>query len=184
QHVKFLPDRESVGEDSARMASVVEWISKDGKTIARDTREVTTRVTDHQVILDFEITLECLVPELELKGDPHHGGFHFRAAEEVQGPATTKPSIRAGLATYIRPPGAKLLKDDIWSDTPWSACVFAIKGNPYTVVHMNYPRNPEPVLYSTRPYGRFGAYFAAKLFEGKPIRLRYRIVTIDGRATA
>jgi len=181
QHVKYLDERKSVSADSARLAAVTEWITKDGKPVVRDTREVAARqIAPGRIQLDFDVTLESLAGEVDLGGDPHHGGFHFRAAEEVQGPATTKPSIRAGLATYIRPPEAKLDKDDKWLDTNWAACLFSIKGNPYVVVEMNDPSNPKPVTFSTRPYGRFGVFFTYKLVEGKPLRLRYRILILDG----
>ena len=185
QHQKYLPERELVTADSSRMASVVDWMTKDGKAVVRDTREVTARrIAPDQIVLDFDITIESLGGEIDLGGDPHHAGFHFRAAEEVQGPATTKPSIRKGLATYVRPPQAKLIKDDTWNDTPWAACMFSIKGNPYIVLHMNHPENPGPVTYSTRPYGRFGAFFTYKLEEAKPLHLRYRIVILDGKTFA
>src|SRR5262249_14540330 len=35
QHEKYLPDRESITSDSARMASVVDWMTKDGKAVVR-----------------------------------------------------------------------------------------------------------------------------------------------------
>src|SRR2546429_9098137 len=43
QHQKYLPERESIIAESARMASFVDWITKDGKVVVRDTREVTAR---------------------------------------------------------------------------------------------------------------------------------------------
>src|SRR5438552_8881083 len=41
QHEKYLPEREFARADAARMASVVNWITKEGKAVVRDTREVT-----------------------------------------------------------------------------------------------------------------------------------------------
>ena len=168
--------------DAARMASIVNWMTKDGKAVVRDVRQVTARrVAADQVILDFDIMAQSRGEDVQTAGNAHHGGFHFRAAEEVQGPATTKPSIRKGLATYIRPPQAKLVNDDIWSDAPWTACMFSVKGNAYVVVHMNHPDNPGPVTYSTRPYGRFGAFFTTTLQANNPLHLRYRIMVLDGK---
>jgi hypothetical protein len=182
QQERYVAERQFADAHAARMASVVDWITKDGKPVVRDTREVTaTRPGDDAIVLDFDIVVESLNGDIELGGDPHHAGFHFRAAEEVQGPSTTKPSIRSGLATYVRSAQAKLTKNDEWLDTAWAAGMFSIKGNPYVVIHMNDPSNPGPVTYSTRPYGRFGAFFTTTLKQSQPLHLRYRIVVLDGK---
>jgi hypothetical protein len=185
RHVENLGDREFTGPVAARSASVIDWVAKDGKPVVRDTREVTAwHVAPDETILDWVITVQSLSGDIQLGGDPHHGGFHFRAAEEVADAGTTKPSLHKGAATYIRPAGAKQIKDDNWSDTPWVACSFSVKQNPYVVLHMDDPKNPKPMTYSTRPYGRFGAFFKGVIKEHEPVTLRYRIVLLDGTTHA
>jgi hypothetical protein len=129
--------------------------------------------------MDWDITVESLSGDIPLSNNAHHAGFHFRAAEEVTGAAG---SLHKGLATYIRPESAKLLKDDEWSDCPWAAMSFPVKGHNYMVMHMNHPDNPPPVTYSTRPYGRFGAFHLQTLKQGEPMHLRYRILVMDAVA--
>jgi hypothetical protein len=179
RHDRYNVDREFTGPVAARDSSVTNWIAKDGKTIARDTREVTAwRTAPDEVLLDFDVTLESLAGDLELGPDPHHGGFHFRASQEVAGSETKRDQ---GKCTFVRPASAKLVRDDTWSDTPWAAMLFPIQGNPYAVMLMDHPDNPRPTTYSTRGYGRFGAFFKATLPEGKPMHLRYRILVLDGK---
>ena len=44
---------------------------------------------------------------------------------------------------------------------------------------MDHPKNPRPTVYSTRNYGRFGAYFEKDLKKGEKLELRYRIFIVD-----
>ncbi len=186
RHVANIQEREFAGPVAARMASTINWEAKDGKPVIRDTREVTVwRVAPDETVMDFCILVQSLGGDIQLSGDPHHGGFHFRAADEVAAaPGTTKPSLHKGGATYVRPASAKLIKDDNWSDTPWAACRFSVTGNPYLVVHLDDPANPKPTTYSTRPYGRFGAFFKGTVKEHEPLKLRYRVILFDGKSHA
>ena len=52
------------------------------------------------------------------------------------------------------------------------------------VVHMDHPDNPRPITYSTRSYGRFGSFMPMKVTEGKPLKLKYRIVLLEGKTHA
>ena len=183
QHQKYLPDREHVDAKSATCAAVVDWVDKDGKAVVRETREVTvTRPSDDQEILDWTFTLESLRGEIDLGGDPQHAGFHFRADNEVSG--ADQKAGKTGTATYLRQEGAKFTKNDEWLDTNWVACSFKVKDNPYVVVHMDHPDNPRPITYSTRSYGRFGSFMPMKVTEGKPLKLKYRIVLLEGKTHA
>jgi hypothetical protein len=65
---------------------------------------------------------------------------------------------------------------------PWLDGAFTIKGNRYGVQHMDSPTNPRPTTYSSRAYGRFGAYFATDVAPDKPLKLRYRIAVRDAGA--
>ncbi len=180
RHVKYLPERESVTADSARVAQVVDWVGKDGKAVVRDTREFTTRrIGDKEYIIDCDITVETLTGRpITLGGDAHHAGLHFRAAQSV---ADSKdPKEKGGSASYIRPPTAKLTKDDIYADCPWVHCSFDIADHHYQLTHMDGPQNPSPTTYSTRPYGRLGAFFTTSVTSEKPLKLRYRLVLREG----
>jgi hypothetical protein len=177
----FIDDKQFAGPVAAREVSVVNWDDKDGKPVARDFRDVTAwHVSPTQLVLDWVITLEALRDDgLKLDGDPQHAGFHFRAAQEV---AEGASGTSGGTAKYLRPASAKLTKNDEWLDTPWAACMFSIKGKPYTVIHLDHPDNPKPVTYSTRAYGRFGAFFKGNVEKGKPLTLKYRIIVMGGEA--
>ena len=175
QHVKYLPERQFVGKNVARDAEVTDWVAKDGKAVVRDTREVTTYwISKQHWIMDFDITVEALTDEpIQLGGDAHHAGFHFRAAQEVA-------DVKESTAQYIRPDSATLFKDDIWENENWCHATFAVAGKKYAVTHFDPPTNPRPIQYSTRPYGRLGSFFVTKVEKGKPLHLRYRIVVRDG----
>jgi hypothetical protein len=174
----FIDEKQFTGPIAAREASVVNWDDKDGNPVARDTREVTAwHVSPTQLVLDWVITLEALKDDgLKLDGDPQHAGFHFRAAQQVA--PTTGAS--GGNAKYVRPASAKFTRNDEWLDTPWVACSFNINDKPYTVIHLDHPENPKPVTYSTRAYGRFGAFFKGEVQKGKPLTLKYRVTIING----
>jgi hypothetical protein len=49
---------------------------------------------------------------------------------------------------------------------------------------MNGPTNPQPTVFSTRPYGRFGAFFDGQsISPDKPLKLKYRFILRDGSTT-
>jgi hypothetical protein len=180
RHVKYLQAREFAGPVAARQAEVVEWVTKDETPVVRDTRELTVwRVSPTAYLLDYDITVEALTDEpVKLDGDAHHAGFHFRAAQEV---ADAKgPDGKAGAATFTKPAGAKLIKDDVYSGCDWTHMAFSVKGKPYAVTHMDAPTNPRPIEYSLRPYGRFGSFFKATVEKDQPLKLRYRLIVRDG----
>jgi hypothetical protein len=182
RHDKYLADREFLGPVAAREAQVVNWDDKDGKPIVRDTRQLTIwRISPTRYVIDCDVTVESLIGKpLTLGGDAHHAGLHFRAAQEV---ADAKdPAGKAGSATYIRPPTAKLIKDDIYSGCPWVHMSFTVNGHHYQLTHMDGPDNPKPTTYSTRPYGRVGAFFTADTTPDKPLHLLYRLVLWEGAA--
>jgi hypothetical protein len=185
EHAGYRFESESAGPVAARTVSVVDWVDHAGNHVIRDTRDITAyRAAKDLLVLDYDVTAENLTPsDIPIQGNAHHGGFHFRAAQEVadQKPASAKAFD--GGATYVLPPGAAAGKDGEWANCPWVACDFTVKGNPYTVLHMSHPSNPGMTVYSTRAYGRFGALTANEtLHPGRPLRLRYRIVIADPKA--
>ena len=176
RHVKYLTAEEFAGPVAARCAGVTDWVGKDGKmAVVRDTRtETTWRAAPDHLILDYDIEVISLLDKpVRLFADAHHGGFHFRAAQEVADAlgANGKP----GAATYERPGSAKDTGNDIWADCPWVRCAFDVKGVRYVVTMLDHPSNPRPTTFSTRPYGRFGAYFDREVTSAEPLKLKYRL---------
>ncbi len=185
RHVEFLKDREQIRNDSARTASTSDWIDKNGKAAIRDTREVTAhRINDGELVLDFDITVESLPGsgEIDLGGDPHHAGFHFRASQEVTGEPEDTKAKTTGLATFITPAGAQEGKNSTTTHANWVACAFKINEHSYVVAHFDHAANPRPITYSVRPYGRFGSYCPMKVKEGEPLKLKYRLIIMDAPA--
>jgi hypothetical protein len=185
RHESFDSSREWAGPVAAKMTAKTNWIGKDEKPKFRDTREVTAwRVSDDELVLDYDITLETLTGQTEkVAGDAHHAGFHFRGANELANTADKRR--RSGGAHYVFPASAKLVKDDVWGELPWVNANFELFGRRYSVTHMDGPNNPDPTTYSTRPYGRFGAFFTGETTPEKPLKVSYRLVIRDitGAAT-
>ncbi len=178
-HKGFIEARKVEGPIAARQSDNIQWVGKDGLIVAHETREVTTwKIAENQLALDYDITVVSESGDLQMSGNVHHSGFHFRAADEVAGPG--KQTLHTGGATYIYPDGAKKLKDDEWGDIQWVAAKFSIKDNPYLVIHMSDPANRK-ATYSTRPYGRFGAGISGVLKSGEPLHLKYRVLIMDGK---
>jgi hypothetical protein len=181
EHTGYRYEDEGTGPLAARAVSTVDWVGKDNRSVVRDTRDVTAeRVSADELVLDYDLTVASLGGDVQLTGDPQHAGFHFRAAQEVADAKPPGAKVTAGGATYVRPPTAKLTKNDEWLDCPWVSCTFTIQGHPYTVLHMDHPSNPKPTTYCTRAYGRFGAFFIDTVKESTPMHLKYRVVVLDG----
>lgn len=184
RHESFDRAHEWAGPIAAKMVARTGWIGKDGQPKFRDTREVTAwRVGNDELVLDYAITLETLTGKPEtVGGDAHHAGFHFRASNEL---ADTKDkSRRGGQAAYVFPPTAKLVKDDVRSDLAWANASFDLFGRRYSVTHMDGADNPKPTTYSTRRYGRFGAFFTSEVTPDRPLKVNYRLVIRDTTGAA
>jgi hypothetical protein len=179
RHESFDTAREWAGPVAAKMASVTNWVAADGKPKFRDAREVTAwRVSEDELVLDYDITLETVTGQAEkLAGDAHHAGFHFRGANELANAGDRRR--RGGAVHYVFPESAKLIKDDVWGELAWTNANFELFGRRYSVTHMDAPANPDPTTYSTRPYGRFGAFFTAEVTPEKPMKVSYRLVIRD-----
>jgi hypothetical protein len=169
KHEQFLDERKVAGPVFARSASTTHWNTPAGQPLVRDTREVTTwKLAGDRILLDYVITIQSLVGDFHLGGDAHHAGFQFRASQKV--------AERAAETVILSPAGAKENPKDLWSDAQWMAMAFNIEGQPYTVVHLDHPDNPGPTTYSTRNYGRFGAFFSSGVEAEEPLVLKYRLL--------
>ena len=170
RHITYHDDKQVLEADKAVIASETHWIVDDGTAVVKDMRTVTSRLLDNGAVqLDFDIVIESVEGEIELHGDPQHAGFQFRPVNEV---TATK-------ATYIRDVKASGGKGDVWKTCHWVINNFEVNGKGYHVLHMNHPDNPGDTVYSTRNYGRFGAYAPHKIAAGDKLNLKYRLVISD-----
>src|SRR5688572_13857807 len=151
QHREYLPQQERADSNAATMVSVTDWPAPDGRLVIRETQSITsTKPADGKLQLDVTFKLEAPSGPVKLEGDVQHAGFHFRAAQEVH--------TRQKETAYIMPEGAKKAKGDVFENCNWVVCQFNIGNTRYAVSHFNDPQNAKPVQYSTRAYGRFGAF--------------------------
>ncbi|MDQ3625390.1 MAG: PmoA family protein [Verrucomicrobiota bacterium] len=158
-----------------RMHSVTRWPDPSGKVAVEEHQVVDTKVTAEGLVqLDFAFALQAPNGPVTLNGDPQHAGFHFRAASEVE---------QKNSATYVRPSEATTQGKDVWTNCPWVVCQFPIQGNRYEVALMNHPANPRPASFSTRQYGRFGAFFTSDVSQEKPLALRFRVLISESTKT-
>ncbi|HBO51239.1 MAG: PmoA family protein [Planctomycetota bacterium] len=172
RHEKYDPEAQVMGSVLGRTRSQTGWYDPGGKVVVRDYRQVTAwRQVEAQALLDFVITIEAVSDNVSLKGDPQHAGFQYRAVESKPG--------KGNKTTYVRSTESTGGKNDVWEGAEWITGIFQHGENNYAVTHMDHPKNPRPTVYSTRNYGRFGAYFEKDLKKGEKVELRYRIFIVD-----
>ncbi|MHC4693398.1 MAG: DUF6807 family protein [Planctomycetota bacterium] len=172
-HQKFL--EKEAGPILARSNSLINWNDKSGEAMIAERREVTVfRQSEPTVLLlEFGSELKAVRGDVFLNGDPEHAGMQYRAHNDV---ATGGKDVKA---TYLfHKDGIDAHKD---RDLPWAAMSCGLNGRRYSVLHMNHPDNPKQTLYSAyRDYGRFGAFFKKKVGAGETLKLRYRILVVEG----
>jgi hypothetical protein len=172
RHVKYLSEQEKAEANAATMVSVAEWPAPDGTVVVRETQTITaTKPAEGRLQLDVGFKLEAPNGPVKLEGDVQHAGFHFRAAQEVYD--------RQKQSAYLLPQGAVLKKGDVYEQCNWVVCQFNIGETRYAVAHFNDPKNATPVQYSTRAYGRFGAFSKTEIGAGQTLNLRYRVIVTD-----
>jgi hypothetical protein len=174
KHQKFL--ELIAGPVLARSNCVVHWNDKDGRTIIAEQRKTTVfhQLAPTVLLLEFVTELKAVNGDVFLDGDPEHAGFQYRPHDDV---AKGGKDVKA---TYLfHKDGIDAHKD---KDLPWAAMSYGLNGRRYSVLYMDYPNNPRPVIYSAyRDYGRFGAFFKKKIGAGETLTLRYRIWITEGR---
>jgi len=174
RHTGYSLRREVQSAVRGEVATGTHWLTPLDEPVVRDRRRLTFWQTEADgggsaepsTLLDVAIELSA-DQAVALRGDPQHAGFQLRVADEV---AQRKD------ARYVRPDGAKGGEDDVWTDCPWVTGLFRIGGFDVAVLHMSHPDNPTPLAYSTRAYGRFGAFFTADVLPDRPLLLRYRLL--------
>jgi len=169
RHKAFVPQATSAGPVLARRAALVDWVTPDGEPVVRDRREtVVYRQPEGRRLFDMLFLVEPLKGPTRLDGHLHHAGFHFRADNEV--------AFKRASSRYVLPPGVKRVNDQ--ADGPWAVGSFVMRDKRYAILHMSGPANPNSTVYSTRDYGRFGAFFQTGIDIGKPLVLQYRVLVI------
>ena len=173
KHEKFL--ELTAGPVFARSNSLVHWNNKDGRTIIAEQRQTTVfRQSEPTVLLlEFVTDLKAVNGDVMLDGDPEHAGFQYRPHDGV---AKGGKDVKANYLFHEE--GIDPKKD---RDLPWAAMSYGLNDKRYSVLYMDCPDNPRPVIYSAyRDYGRFGAFFKKKINDGDTLRLKYRIWVIEG----
>ena len=167
RHARFVDRESSAGPVLARRVAVIDWMNPDGKPLVRERREtVVYKQPRGRHLFDMIFRLETLAGPIEMPGaNLHHAGFHFRAAEEV--------AYHRRTTRYVIPEGSRRIRDSV--DGPWCVQSPVVLEKRYAIHHMDHPSNPRPTVYSTRQYGRFGAFFPTSLEPGKPLHCRYRV---------
>ncbi|GAB4145194.1 MAG: hypothetical protein Fur0037_13100 [Planctomycetota bacterium] len=161
--------------DPSVMDLAIDWITGHGEIVLRERRRIEARPVPRGHALEIAIELRAVSKPVELDGDPQHSGFQVRALQRFADPDGPKVG-------YLRPETARGGEDDVWTGCDWVAGVLPMEGTKVTVLHEDLPGNPRPVRYSTRPYGRFGSTFRARVEPGEPLRLRYRVAVLEGKA--
>jgi hypothetical protein len=190
-HRKFLDM--TAGPVLARATALIEWIDKGGKVLLSERRQTTCfrQPTSAIMLMEFRTELKAVAGELVLDGNPEHGGFQYRAHNDVAvqvgaaGGKQTADKAAADLKTQyefhkdgIQTPQQRLNENQ---DLPWAAQSYALRGKRYSVQHMNHKSNPKPTVYSAyRQYGRFGAFFKKPLKADETLALCYRIYAAEG----
>lgn len=174
RHGKFL--ERTTGPVLARSRALIHWSDKDGKPIIAERRQTTVfRQSDPTILLlDFQTELKAVRGEVFLNGDPEHGGFQYRAHNDV---AAGDEEVKA--IYLFHKDGIDAHKN---KDLPWAAMSYGLNGRRYCVQHMSHPGNPKSTFYSAyRDYGRFGAFFKQKIDACETLTLRYRIWIGEGK---
>ena len=159
----------------------VGWHGQDGETFAEEDRELTVYRQPEKdgkpegTLIEFASILSTDDGKIELKGDPQHAGFQFRASNDV-------PEKTADKTYYIRTTGVgKPGEYRNWPDQkdqvnfPWKGVSFVLGDDRYTVANLDRPENPKESRFSERDYARFGSYFEYDVTKDKPLELNYRI---------
>lgn len=168
-HQKF--GGQTAGAEQASFTSLTQWNDNAGMAILEEERTMTIRrlAAPGRLLIDFTAKLTAPRGDITLDGDPEHAGIQFRPANEV----VAKDTV------YTFPKEGAVPTKDL--DYPWVGGSFTLRGNRFSVVHLNHPDNPKNTRYSAyRDYGRFGAFPKASIKKGESLVLKYRFLIADG----
>ncbi len=162
--------------EHATFTSLLDWITKNGNTVISEERTMTFRraAAPAYLIIDFTSKLTACSGDVELNGDPEHGGVQFRAAD----------GIDLAKTVYVYPGENTNPRQSV--DPSWVGMTFSLNGKVYSSVEMNHSGNPQGSKISAyRNYGRFG-YFPkpTTIKSGESLVLRYRFLVAEGEMPA
>jgi hypothetical protein len=176
----------AAGTVLGRHCVIIDWHGEGKQVFAHEERELTAYAAGSGTLVEFVSLLRAAEGPVHLEGDPHHSGFHFRAADEVA--SKTKKETY-----YLRPDGVgkgdqtinwdSTPQDPRTSDQPWKGMCFVLAGRRYTAAILDRPDNPKPAHWSERDYGRFGSTFVADVTAEHPLLVRYRVWLQNGETT-
>jgi hypothetical protein len=174
----FLP-AQSMGLTDDWQVSAIDWCVANGTAIVRERRALRARELGIEVaVLDVRSELLAEDSAVRLAGDPQHAGEQFRALQQFA-------EKDAAPVRYLRPASAVGEANDVWKGCEWIAGVLPMPGGDVTVLRVEGRNNPRPTVWSTRPYGRFGATFTTELQPGTPLPLSWTyVIALGARDTA
>jgi len=183
KHMKVVS--QSADNNQASLTTEIHWNDKNGKPVVQEFRSMQVKPINLSNGLAWQIDCQSQLiskrGQIELNGDRQHAGFQFRADQ---------PVADANSARYIRPadvsqhPKAIQVNDKgnppAHSNLKWFAMTYPLGDNQYTIEYFPQPDFPQPVLFSERPYGRFGAFFKSTIDEDHPLEMKYRVIVSSG----
>lgn len=176
-----------------RLGTTTDWITHEGKTIAKDTREIVVTPLGESIALDFSITVTAVGGQLTW-GDTKEGTFAIRVPEAMKAEKEGKGTLESaeglkGAAVWGKP-------------SPWHDYWGPIEGETLGIAIFDSPSNPRyPTTWHSRTYGLyatnpFGLHdfdttkktdrHAGQLItpEGKSVTFRYRVLFHKGDTRA
>lgn len=158
----------------------IDWHGINKEVFAKEQRELAVYHIPGGTMVEFASRLKSTGPKIELRGDPQHAGFHFRASNEVAAETARqtyylRPDGKGGMGETRNWPGRK---DHV--NLPWDAMSFVVGGKRYTCCYLDNPKNPKEARFSERDYGRFGSYFEYDLDADTPLVVNYRLWLQEG----
>jgi hypothetical protein len=169
-HEKFT--QQKADADSATFTSLTKWVpDKSDKPVVEEERTISVRrgAAPLRLVIDFASKLKAPNGDVELDGDPEHGGVQYRPHGDIV----------ANDTVYLFPGDTADAKKDV--DYPWVGERYSLHGKTYGIVQVNHPDNPKGTRWSAyRDYGRFGAFPKASLKNGESLTLKYRFLIADG----
>ena len=174
-HTKFV--REYAGPVFGGHVVTVDWIDRQGKAFATETRTIRVfRSPKDQSLIQFDTTIATDGDLVALEStNNHHGGVQFRPAQAVAENKTATRFLRPGKwAAMPADAAVEVSEHKDFRDLPWDAIQFKLGDRAYTVADLCSPKNPRNAEMSERDYGRFGEYSTWQLTKDKPLSLTYR----------
>ncbi|MHC4131620.1 MAG: DUF6807 domain-containing protein [Planctomycetota bacterium] len=159
-HDKFL--ELCSGQKTGIIKSQNRWVAENGKTACTDTRVHRIHITDHGVMMDFDVTIHASNGEVVL-GDTKEGTMAIRVA------ATMRVEGEVGNGHIVNSEGQR--DDQTWGKrAAWCDYYGPVDGETVGVSIFDHPANPKhPTWWHVRGYGLFAANpFGVHNFENKP----------------